>query len=137
MTRIAKNAARNEAAAAAFIGPVYPAAAIAAAAAIESAAAETPAAPAFGKVIFGRKMAANRLFADNRVIRLNPEIMGEGGAVRLNPKRGKAAARFARYVDGMTVAAYIAATVEGGEKPGVATADLKFDSERAFIIVEG
>ena len=130
MTRTAKNAAaRNEAAAPAFIGPVAPV--------TEAPAAEAPAAPAFGKVIFGRKMAANRLFADSRVIRLNPEIMDDKGAVRLNPKRGKAAARFARYVDGMTVAAYIAATVEGGEKPGVATADLKFDTERAFIIVEG
>ena len=135
MTRTAKNAAaRNEAAAPAFIGPVAP---VTEAPAAEAPAAEAPAAPAFGKVIFGRKMAANRLFADSRVIRLNPEIMDDKGAVRLNPKRGKAAARFARYVDGMTVAAYIAATVEGGEKPGVATADLKFDTERAFIIVEG
>ena len=134
MTRTAKTAARTETAAAAFIGPVAPATAVEAPAA---ATVEAPAAPAFGKVIFGRKMAANRLFADSRVIRLNPEIMAADGSVRLNPKRGKAAARFARYKDGMTVAAYIAATVEGGEKPGVATADLKFDTERAFIIVEG
>lgn len=124
-------AAVTETAAAAFIGPVYPAAAIEAAAATEAAA------PAFGPVIFGRKMAANRLFADNRVIRLNPEIAHpDTGAVKLNPKRGNAATRFAKYVDKMTVADYIAAAVELGYKPGVATADLAFDTKRGFIIIE-
>lgn len=101
-------------------------------------ATEAPAteAPAFEKVVFGRKMAANRLFADNRVIRLNPEIADkETGAVRINPKRGKAATRFALYRDNMTVGEYIAACVEKGDKPGVATADLKFDTERNFIVV--
>ena len=97
----------------------------------------TETAPAFAPVVFGRKMAANRLFADNRVIRLNPEIADkETGAVKLNPKRGKAAGRFAFYKDGMTVGDYIAACVAAGEKPGVATADLKFDTTRNFIIVE-
>ena len=92
---------------------------------------------AFAPVVFGRKMAANRLFADNRIIRLNPEIADKDtGAVKINPKRGKAAGRFAFYKDGMTVGDYIAACVAAGEKPGVATADLKFDTTRNFIIVE-
>lgn len=94
-------------------------------------------APTFAPVVFGRKMAANRLFADNRVIRLNPEIADkETGAVKINPKRGKAATRFALYKDKMTVGEYIAACVEKGDKPGVATADLKFDTERNFIVIE-
>lgn len=90
----------------------------------------------FAPVVFGRKMAANRLYADNRLIRLNPEIKDDKGAVKLNPKRGKAATRFALYKDGMTVKDYIAACVAKGDKPGVATADLKFDSERNFIVIE-
>lgn len=93
-------------------------------------------APNFAPVVFGRKMAANRLYANDRVIRLNPEIMGENGEVKLNPKRGKAATRFALYRDKMTVGEYIRLCVEKGDKAGVATADLKFDSERNFVIIE-
>ena len=103
-----------------------------AAAAVETAAV---AAPAFGKVIFGRKMAANRLYPDNAIIHLNPEIKDDKGGVKLNPKRGAAAGRFAFYKDGMTVGAYIKAVTEAGQKAGVATADLKFDSAREFVKV--
>lgn len=90
----------------------------------------------FAPVVFGRKMAANRLYADSRVIRLNPEIKDDKGAVKLNPKRGKAATRFALYRDGMSVKEYIEGCVAKGDKPGVATADLKFDAERNFIVIE-
>lgn len=93
--------------------------------------------PAFEKVVFGRKMAANSLYEDKVVIRLNPEIADkETGAVRINPKRGKAATRFALYRDGMTVGEYIHACVDKGDKPGVATADLKFDLARNFIVIQ-
>jgi len=102
-------------------------------------AAATPAAneatPAFQPVIFGRKMAANRLYPDNAIIRVNPELIDAKGAI-LNPKRGKAATRFALYRDKMTVGDYVKACAAKGDKPGVATADIKFDLARNFIVLE-
>lgn len=83
----------------------------------------------FAPVTFGRRPSANALFGDNEVIMLNPALGG------LNPKRGKARDRFARYADGMTVAEYIKAVVDGGEKPGVARADLKYDTDKGLVAI--
>jgi hypothetical protein len=90
----------------------------------------------FKPITFGRKMAANRLFADNRVIRLHPEIRAEDGTLKVNVKRGKAATRFALFRDGMTVGEYIAACVDKGDKTSVATADLLYDTDKGFIVIE-
>lgn len=104
-------------------------------AAVETAAVETAAAPAFGNVIFGRKLSSARNYNAAAVIRVNPELLDAAGNI-VNPKRGKAAARFAFYRDGMTVGEYVNAVTATGQKAGVATADLKFDRERNFIVTE-
>ena len=102
--------------------------------AAKPAATET-AAPTFGPVTFGRKTAANRLYPDAAVIRVNPEMVNAKGEIN-NPKRGAAATRFALYRDGMTVGEYIAAVTKAGVKSAVATADLKFDAARNFIAIQ-
>lgn len=104
-------------------------------AAAPAAAKTEAAAPAFGPVTFGRKTAANRLYPDAAVIRVNPEQMTTKGEL-INPKRGAAATRFALYRDGMTVGEYIAAVTKAGAKSAVATADLKFDVARNFIAIQ-
>lgn len=67
------------------------------------------------------------LFADGDVIR----YLLTGDAP--NPKRGTAAARFAHYRDGMTVAAYIAAVGERKQ----ALRDLAWDTKQKWVAVEG
>ena len=106
-----------------------------AAAATTAAPAADNAAPAFGPVTFGRKAAANRLYPDAAIIRVNPEQISPKGEI-INPKRGAAATRFALYRDGMTVGDYIKAVTAAGGKSAVATADLKFDVARNFIAIQ-
>lgn len=103
--------------------------------AAKPAATETAAAPTFGPVTFGRKTAANRLYPDAAVIRVNLEMVNAKGEID-NPKRGAAATRFALYRDGMTVGDYIKAVTAAGGKSAVATADLKFDVARNFIAIQ-
>lgn len=53
----------------------------------------------------------------------------------LNPKRGKSALRYAQYVDGMTIAEYIAACVSKGlvDSGTHCRADVDWDVKRKFI----
>jgi len=61
----------------------------------------------------------SQLHSDDHVITLN---------VTENPKRGKSAARFALYEDGMTVSDAIEA--------GVLRADINYDTRKGFITVK-
>jgi prevent-host-death family protein len=56
--------------------------------------------------------------------------------IKHNPKRSRSKERFALYQDGMTVADYIAAVVNAGEKEQVGLDDLARDKNRSFISID-
>jgi hypothetical protein len=68
-------------------------------------------------------------FAPGQVIRLISAA---------NPKRpsGKSYARFGLHRDGYTVAQYVQASVEAGNKAALAHDDLRWDAAHGFIAVE-
>jgi len=85
-----------------------------------------------------------RLRADPRAEQIRLQVLQDQQAARAavvppkrritvlvarNPKRGKAAERFALYVTGMTVGAYIRAVGE----IGTARADLRWDARQGYI----
>src|SRR5688572_20764989 len=69
------------------------------------------------------------------------KIIGDGKAqitsILPNPKRGKAAARYALYRNGMTIESYIASCTKLNVPTRTARADIAWDLQHGFIKLTG
>jgi hypothetical protein len=72
---------------------------------------------------------ATKNFPLEAKITLNPELK------EANPKRRKAADRFALYRNGMTVGEYIEASHKAGNSKALAMADIRWDQAAKFLTV--
>lgn len=94
----------------------------------ETTMTDTAAAPADTKKKGGRTPKASK-FGDEAVITLGSDKEGKKYGPDNNPKRGKAADRFAKYADGMTV--------KQAKEAGVTGGDVEWDADHNYISVAG